>query len=89
MPGPVKSLTAIITASSSVIGKSCWGCFVRILWSLTMPSRGVWEYRDTGHVVKGGMVNVFTVESGKITSYEVYADTAAFADGFRGTTTKA
>ncbi len=50
---------------------------------------GIWEYRNTGYRVKGGMVNVFTVESGKITSYEVYADTAAFVDGFRGTTTRA
>ncbi len=50
---------------------------------------GVWEYRDTGYRVKGGMVNVFTVESGKITSYEVYADTAAFVEGFRGATTQA
>ena len=43
---------------------------------------GIWEYKNTGHVVKAGMVNIFTVESGKITGYEVYADTAAFAAAF-------
>ena len=47
------------------------------------------EYKNTGHVVKGGMVNVFTVEAGKITGYEVYADTAAFAASFCKTTTAA
>ena len=50
---------------------------------------GIWEYKNTGHVVKGSMVNVFTVESGQITGYEVYVDTAAFAAGFRETTTAA
>ncbi len=42
---------------------------------------GRWQYKATGHVVEADMVNVFTVEDGKITGYEVYADTAAFAAG--------
>ncbi len=43
--------------------------------------QGTWQYKATGYVVKGGMVNVFTVEGDKITNYDVYADTAAFAAG--------
>ena len=44
---------------------------------------GMWEYKETGYVVKGSMVNVFTVKDEKITGYDVYADTAAFAAGFK------
>jgi ketosteroid isomerase-like protein len=42
---------------------------------------GSWEYKANGHIVKGSMVNVFTVKDGKIAAYDVYADTAAFAAG--------
>ena len=45
---------------------------------------GMWEYKETGYVVKGSMVNVFTVNDGKITGYDVYADTAAFVAGLPG-----
>lgn len=43
---------------------------------------GRWQYKATGYVVEGSMVNVFTVVDDKITGYEIYADTAAFAVGF-------
>ena len=43
---------------------------------------GIWEYKDSGYVVKGSMVNIFSVDNGLITGYDVYADTAAFAAGF-------
>ena len=46
---------------------------------------GIWEYKKSGVVVKGSMVNVFTVDLGKITGYDVYADTAAFLAGFSNT----
>ena len=42
---------------------------------------GLWEYRESGYIVKGSMINVFTVVDGKISGYDVYADTAAFAAG--------
>jgi ketosteroid isomerase-like protein len=42
---------------------------------------GKWKYKKSGYVVKGSMVNVFSVADGKITAYDVYADTAAFAAG--------
>lgn len=42
---------------------------------------GCWQYKASGYVVKGSMVNVFTVADDKIIGYEVYADTAAFAAG--------
>lgn len=43
--------------------------------------QGSWKYKENDYVVNGSMVNVFTVESGKIVGYDVYADTAAFAAG--------
>ena len=42
---------------------------------------GKWKYRESGHIVEGHMVNGFTVVGGRITAYDVYADTAAFAEG--------
>ena len=43
---------------------------------------GQWEYKSSGYVVKASMVNIFTVTENKITGYDVYADTAAFAVGW-------
>jgi ketosteroid isomerase-like protein len=43
---------------------------------------GSWEYKANGYRVNGSMVNVFTISAGKISAYDVYADTAAFAAGF-------
>ncbi|MDH3453232.1 MAG: nuclear transport factor 2 family protein [Gammaproteobacteria bacterium] len=45
---------------------------------------GTWRIKTTGKEVNGHMVNIFGVDGEKITSYEVYADTAAFAAGMRG-----
>lgn len=45
---------------------------------------GMWQYKKSGYVVKGSMVNVFTVTDEKITGYDVYADTAAFTAGITG-----
>ncbi len=42
---------------------------------------GKWEYINSGYVVHGSMVNLFTVSNGKISGYDVFADTAAFAAG--------
>lgn len=42
---------------------------------------GHWRVKANGADVRGGMVNVFTVANGRITHYEVHADTQAFADG--------
>ena len=42
---------------------------------------GSWKYKASGQVVNCSMVNVFTVKGGKITGYDVYVDTAAFAAG--------
>jgi len=41
--------------------------------------RGCWRVRSNGNKVYGNMVNVFTVVNGKVSAYEVYNDTAAFA----------
>jgi ketosteroid isomerase-like protein len=51
---------------------------------LVNQCRGSWEYKASGHIVNGSMVNVFTVKDGKISAYDVYADTAAFAVGLPG-----
>lgn len=42
---------------------------------------GSWEIKKSGHVVTGSMVNIFTISNGRISAYDVYADTAAFAQG--------
>ena len=44
--------------------------------------QGVWKYKANDYLVKGSMVNVFTVDNSKIVGYDVYADTAAFTAGF-------
>ena len=44
--------------------------------------RGTWQYKESGYRVTGSMVNVFTIADGKISGYDVYADTAAFAAGY-------
>ena len=46
---------------------------------------GRWKFKQSGYIVAGDMVNVFRVAGGKITAYEVYADTAEFAKGFAAT----
>ncbi len=62
---------------------------VRVVTSTTGQNRvinqceGTWEYKATGHRVNCSMVNVFTVENGKISGYDVYADTAAFVAGLQ------
>ena len=43
---------------------------------------GQWKFKQSGYVVTGDMVNVFQIDGGKISAYEVYADTAEFAKGF-------
>lgn len=43
--------------------------------------KGQWQYRESGYLVKGSMVNVFSVSDGKIDRYDVYADTLAFSKG--------
>jgi len=48
---------------------------------LVNQCRGIWEFKASGRIVEGSMVNVFTVRNGKISGYDVYADTAAFAAG--------
>lgn len=48
---------------------------------LVVQARGVWRSKATGREIRGNMVNVFTVDAGRITQYEVYNDTAAFAVG--------
>jgi len=48
---------------------------------LVVQARGVWRSKATGRDIRGNMVNVFTVADGRITQYEVYNDTAAFAVG--------
>lgn len=40
---------------------------------------GTWRIKANGRQVDGHMVNVFGVAGDRITRYEVYADTAAFA----------
>lgn len=46
-----------------------------------VQARGVWRSKATGREIHGNMVNVFSIDAGKITQYEVYNDTAAFAIG--------
>ncbi|NKB60929.1 MAG: hypothetical protein GKR95_01890 [Gammaproteobacteria bacterium] len=46
-----------------------------------MQCQGTWKRKSTQGLIKGGMVNVFTIADQLITKYEVYADTAAFEAG--------
>ncbi len=41
--------------------------------------RGCWRVRASAETVEGNMVNIFSVTDGRISAYEVYNDTAAFA----------
>lgn len=41
--------------------------------------RGCWRVRANGNEVVANMINVFSVVGGKVSEYEVYNDTAAFA----------
>ena len=43
--------------------------------------RGCWRSKKTGKDIHGDMINIFSVDQGRITSYEVYNDTLAFARG--------
>ena len=44
--------------------------------------KGAWQYKNSGYVVRGSMLNIFTIDQGKIAGYDVYADTAAFVAGY-------
>ena len=46
-----------------------------------VQSRGCWRSKSTGKDIHGNMINVFTVDQDRITAYEVYNDTLAFARG--------
>lgn len=48
---------------------------------LIVQGRGVWHCKATAKDIHANMVNIFTVDNGRISSYEVYNDTAAFAVG--------
>lgn len=50
---------------------------------VVVQTRGLWRSRTTGKEIHGNMVNIFTVEQGKISGYEVYNDTLAFARGMQ------
>lgn len=52
---------------------------------VVVQSRGCWRSKATGKDIHGNMINVFTVARGKITGYEVYNDTLAFARGMSQT----
>ena len=47
---------------------------------VVVPCEGRWRVRATGVDVVGSMLNLYAVDDGRITRYEVYADTAAFRD---------
>jgi len=51
---------------------------------IAVQCAGTWRIKATGKEVSGHMINVFGVDGEKIISYEVYADTAAFAAGMQG-----
>lgn len=48
---------------------------------VVVQSRGCWRSKTTGNHIHGDMINVFTIENGRIAGYEVYNDTLAFAKG--------
>lgn len=50
---------------------------------VVMQCQGVWKRKCNAALIEGAMVNVFTIEEGLISKYEVYADTAAFEKGMR------
>jgi len=43
-----------------------------------IPCAGQWRVKASGEVVSAGMVNVFEVGDGRITTYDLHVDTAAF-----------
>ncbi len=49
-----------------------------------MQCQGTWLLKANQTRIKGSMVNIFTVENDQITTYEVYADTAAFESALCG-----
>lgn len=51
---------------------------------VVVQSRGCWRSKTTGKNIYGDMINIFSVDHGKITRYEVYNDTLAFARGIKG-----
>lgn len=53
---------------------------------VVVQSRGCWRSKTTGNDIHGNMINIFSVDHGKITGYEVYNDTLAFARGLEDTT---
>lgn len=48
---------------------------------VVIQSRGCWRSKTTNKDIHGNMINIFSVKDGKITGYEVYNDTLAFARG--------
>ncbi len=48
---------------------------------VVIQSRGCWRSKKTNKDIHGNMINIFSVKDGKITGYEVYNDTLAFARG--------
>ncbi|MGY9074109.1 MAG: nuclear transport factor 2 family protein [Acidimicrobiales bacterium] len=50
---------------------------------VVVQCQGTWLAKPTGREINAGMVNVFSVDAGRISGYEVYADTEAFAHALR------
>lgn len=55
---------------------------------VVVQSRGCWRSKTTGRDIYGSMINIFRVEAGRITGYEVYNDTLAFARGMQEDSSK-
>ena len=53
---------------------------------VVVQSRGCWRSKITGNDIRGNMINIFSIDQGKITGYEVYNDTLAFARGINAST---
>jgi len=47
---------------------------------VVVQTAGTWRAKRTGAIIHGAMCNIFGVTNGRIVSYEVYADTAAFRE---------
>ena len=59
---------------------------VQLAWitdanSVVVQCDGQWRVKANGAVVAGSMVNIFGVADGRVSSYDVHADTAAFLQG--------
>ena len=50
---------------------------------VVVQSKGHWRAKTTGKDIHASMVNVFSFDQNKISCYEVYADTLAFAEGVK------